>query len=180
VGETSSPFTTTSVTTETFCPEPSNSAALGALGRRNTLGASSVGRYDRPSIREGNRDRPVLVRPPDLGADTIQLRERVGVGVSVGVGLAESGVLPPLPQTSGPFTTTSVTSRLLAPDHYRYVQAAPLRPNDDQPDEKGNRDHEADDHRGGLRRRSDAGGPAGRTRTSAAYSSAAEGPRGRG
>jgi hypothetical protein len=109
VGETSSPFTTTSVTTETFCPEPSNSAALGALGRRNTLGASSLGRYDRPSIREGDRDRPVLVRPPDLGADTIQLRERVGVGVSVGVGLAESGVLPPLPQTSGPFTTTSVT-----------------------------------------------------------------------
>src|SRR5213593_3891697 len=84
------------------------------------------------------------------------------------------------PETSCPFTMTSVTSRLLAPDHYRYVQAAPLRPNDDQPDEKGNRDHEAADHRGGLRRRSDAGGPAGRTRTSAAYSSAADGPLGRG
>jgi hypothetical protein len=99
--ETSSPFTTTSVTTETFCPEPSNSAALDALGRRNTLGASSLGRYDRPSIREGDRDRPVLVRPPDLGADTIQLRERVGVGVSVGVGLTERGVLPPLPRDVG-------------------------------------------------------------------------------
>jgi hypothetical protein len=89
-----------------FCPEPSNPAALGALGRRRearvgTGGVVIAGRYDRPSIREGDRDRPVLVRPPDLGADTIELRERVGVGVSVGVGLTERGVLPPLPRDVG-------------------------------------------------------------------------------
>ena len=104
--ETSNPSTTTSVTTETFCPEPSNPPALGGLGRRKearegTARASSLGRYDRPLIREGDRDRPVLVRPPDLRPHPVQLRERVRVGMSVGIRLAESGVSPPLPRDVG-------------------------------------------------------------------------------
>jgi hypothetical protein len=82
------------------------------FGRRNqtregTPWASSLGRHDRPLTREGDRDRPVLIGPPDLRADAVELGERIRVRMTVRIRLTESGVLPPFPETSGPFTMTS-------------------------------------------------------------------------
>src|SRR6478672_10941507 len=44
--------------------------------REPALGASSLGRYDRSLISEADGDRPVLIGPPDLCTDAVELGER--------------------------------------------------------------------------------------------------------